>query len=286
MADRRALELLESANKKAEQKGWFGGHKYDEAGELYEQAANQFKLAKQMREAGEAMASAAQMSLKCNERDDAAQRFISAAKAFKKNYPQQAVQVLTQAISLLTERGRFHAAASHQKEVAQIYESDLSDPENAMEAYQLAADWYSSEDSTALANGCLLKVATFAAQIERYERAIEIFERIAEGSVDNQLTKWSIKEYLLKAGLCRLASFDVVGARKALEHYRDLDVSFSTTRECRLLENLVADAENEDLQSFTDHVAEYDQLSQLDNWKTTILLRIKHSISENEDDLT
>ncbi|KAJ1943597.1 vesicular-fusion protein S17, partial [Linderina macrospora] len=259
MSDRKAQDLLAQANKKAEHKGWFGGHKYEEAGELYEQAANQFKLAKQMREAGEAMNRAAEMSLQCNERNDAAQRFISAAKSFKKNYPQEAVKALKQAIALLTENGRFHAAASHQKEVAQLYESDLADLENAMEAYQLAADWYASEDSNALANGCLLKVAGFAAQLEKYERAIEIFERIAEASVDNQLTKWSIKDYFLKAGLCRLATADTIGARKALDHYKDLDMGFVNTRECKLLDNLIADAENEDLQGFTDHVAEFDQ---------------------------
>lgn len=53
-------------------------------------------------------------------------------------------------------------------------------------------------------NKCLLKVAHFAAQLEQYDVAIDNFERVATDSMDNQLTKWSIKEYFLKAGLCSM----------------------------------------------------------------------------------
>jgi alpha-soluble NSF attachment protein len=53
------------------------------------------------------------------------------------------------AIEIYTERGRFHPAAAHQKEVAQIYESDLINLEAAMESYQIAADWYGGEEATA-----------------------------------------------------------------------------------------------------------------------------------------
>ncbi|KAJ2230503.1 vesicular-fusion protein S17 [Coemansia sp. RSA 1722] len=285
MSDKRAHELLQEAEKKATQKGWFSGPKYEEAGELYEQAANQFKIAKLMREAGDAMMSAAQMSLKVNERDDAAQRFVTASKSYKKNSPEQAVDALTQAVALLTERGRFRMAASHKMEIARIYEEDLSDVERAMAAYDKAAEWYSDEDSPSLANKCLLKVAGFAAQLQNYERAIAIFESIAEASLDNQLTKWSVKDYFLKAALCRLAIPDDIGAAEALERYRELDPGFDKSREYKFLDDIIADVKKGDIQSYTDHVAGYDQISQLDKWKTTLLLSIKHSIAQAEDDL-
>ncbi|KAJ2786553.1 vesicular-fusion protein S17 [Coemansia interrupta] len=285
MSDKRAYELLQEAEKKAIQKGWFSGPKFDEAGDLFEQASNQFKIAKLMREAGDAMMKAAQMSLKLGERDDAAQRFVTASKCFKKSYPEQAVEALAQAVALLTERGRFRMAATHQMEIARIYEEDLSDVETAMKAYDKAAEWYSDEDSPAIANKCLLKVATFAAQLENYDRAISIFETIAEGSLDNQLTKWSIKDYFLKAGLCRLAIPDDIGAAEALERYRDMDPGFDKTRECKFLDEIIGDVKKGDIQSFTDHVASYDQISQLDKWKTSLLLSIKNSIAQAEDDL-
>ncbi|KAJ1884692.1 vesicular-fusion protein S17, partial [Kickxella alabastrina] len=141
-------------------------------------------------------------------------------------------------------------------------------------------------DSMALANGCQLKVATFAAQLEMYDRAIKIFDTIAEGSLDNQLTKWSVKDYFLKAELCRLAIPDDIGAAEALGRYRDMDPGFEKTREYKFLDEIIADVKKGDSQSFTDHVAIYDQISHLDKWKTALLLRIKHSISQAEDDLT
>jgi Soluble NSF attachment protein, SNAP len=54
------------------------------------------------------------------------------------------------------------------------------------------------------ANACLLKVAQFAGTLEDYERAIEVFERVASKSLENNLTKWSVREYLFKCMICVL----------------------------------------------------------------------------------
>jgi alpha-soluble NSF attachment protein len=40
----------------------------------------------------------------------------------------------------------------------------------------------------------------------QYDKAIEKFEQVAYASLDNQLTKWSLKEYFLKAGLCHIVN--------------------------------------------------------------------------------
>jgi alpha-soluble NSF attachment protein len=60
-----------------------------------------------------------------------------------------AILSLEQAIGILTERGRFQSAAKHQEDIANIYESELIDLEQAMRAYDIAADWYAGESSTA-----------------------------------------------------------------------------------------------------------------------------------------
>ena len=61
----------------------------------------------------------------------------------------EAADALIFSVNLLTERGRFSAAANNQKQIAEIYESDLVDYEKSMLAYEQAADWYSAEDSSA-----------------------------------------------------------------------------------------------------------------------------------------
>jgi alpha-soluble NSF attachment protein len=37
-----------------------------------------------------------------------------------------------------------------------------------------------------------------------------------------------------------------------------------------------------DIEVFTDAVAEYDSVSKLDKWKTTLLLRIKNAMKESD----
>ncbi|OLY80533.1 putative vesicular-fusion protein sec17-like protein [Smittium mucronatum] len=245
MAEAEARDLLQKANKKAEQKGWFGSRKYDEAAELFERAANQFKIAKLWSDAGDSFMRAAEMYTKDGEIDDSSQAFISASKCYKKVKPESSITALQKAVSILIQKGRFHAAAGHQKDIANTYETELLDFEKAMTAYETAAE-----------------------------------------CIDNQLTKWSIKDYFFKAGLCYLAGNDQIGASKAVERYQELDPSFSSTRECKLLINLINDISEEDVESFTNHVAEFDQLTQLDSWKTALLLKTKKSIADNENDLT
>ncbi|KAG9296390.1 hypothetical protein G9A89_014982 [Geosiphon pyriformis] len=280
MSERDAQNLLAKADKKATTFGWFGGNKFEEASELYNKAANTFKLAKRWKEAGDAFIRAASMQIQLNERDEAATTYINASKCYKKSSFEDAITSLKQAIEIFTDRGRFQVAAGHQKEIAQIYESDLVDLERAMQAYEIAADWYAGEEATALANSCLLKVGTFAATLEQYDKAIEKFEQVANASLDNQLTKWSLKEYFLKAGLCHIANMDHVGAQRALQRYCEMDVTFSSTREFQFLQSILEAVEAGDSEIFTNKVVEFDQLTKLDNWKTTILLKIKKSIQE------
>ncbi|CAI2165826.1 7037_t:CDS:2 [Funneliformis geosporum] len=278
--EREALSLLAKADKKATTFRFFGGNNYEDAAELYIKAANSFKLAKRWKEAGDAFSKAANMQIQLNERDEASSTFINASKCYKKCSFEDAITSLKQAIEILTDRGRFQAAAGHQKDIAQIYESDLVDLEKSMQSYEIAADWYAGEEANALANNCLLKVATFAATLELYDKAIEKFEQVAHASLDNQLTKWSLKEYFLKAGLCHIVNGDYIGAGNAIERYKDMDVSFAGTREYQFLQDILSAVENGDVETFTNRVVDFDQLSKLDNWKTTILLRIKKGIQE------
>ena len=98
--------------------------------------------------------------------------------------------------------------------------------------------------------------------------------------------KWSVKEYLLKAGICHLASADMVATTRALESYRDLDPSFSQTREHQLLVDLAEAVEEGDQEKFADKLFQFDQMSKLDKWKTTLLLRVKEGIEEKGEDFS
>lgn len=88
-----AQTLLEKADKKANSStGWFSSSstKFEEAGDLYQQAANSFKLEKLFREAGDAFSKEAECREQCKETNDAANAWWNAAKAYKRGFPDRA----------------------------------------------------------------------------------------------------------------------------------------------------------------------------------------------------
>jgi alpha-soluble NSF attachment protein len=137
-----------------------------------------------------------------------------------------------------------------------------------------------------LANKLFLKVADLAALESDYFKSVELYEKVATASVANSLMKWSVKDYFLKSGMCLLAIGDMVTTNRAFEKYRDMDPTFASTREHQLLIDLSETLEAGDQEAFADKLFQYDQISKLDKWKTTILLRIKNAIEEKGEDFS
>ncbi|EAW18849.1 alpha-soluble NSF attachment protein SEC17 [Aspergillus fischeri NRRL 181] len=268
---------------------FFGGRteKYENAADLYTQAANAFRVQKLNKEAGLAFEKAAAIQKQnLNEPDDAANTLQEAFKVYRKSDPEDAARVLSAAIQHYVLKGNLRRAATQQQHLAEVYEVELGDTKKALEAYEKAAEWFDGDNAEALANKHYLKVADLAALEGDYYKAIENYERIGRSSITNNLMKWSVKDYFLKAGICHLASKDIVAANRALESYRDTDPTFASTREHQLLVDLVQAIEASDQEAFSDKLFQYDQLSKLDKWKTTLLLRIKSNIEEAEEDFS
>lgn len=110
--------------------------------------------------------------------------------------------------------------------------------------------------------------------------------QVSKSAINNNLMKWSVKDYLLKAGICHLASGDLVATQRALEQYMELDPAFAQTRECKLLHDLKEAVEQGDQEGFSDKLFQFDQMSKLDKWKTKILLRVKDAIEKDEEDFS
>ncbi|KAL5076664.1 hypothetical protein RYX36_015648 [Vicia faba] len=289
MADQ--LARAEDFEKKAEKKlsGWgLFGSKFEDAADLFDKAANSFKLAKSWDKAGSTYVKLANCHLKLESKHEASQAYVDAAHCYKKTNISEAVSCLDHAVNLLCDIGRLSMAARYLKEIAELYESEQN-IEQAVVYYEKSADFYQSEEVTTSANQCKQKVAQFAAQLEQYQKSIEIYEEIARQSLNNNLLKYGVKGHLLNAGLCQLCKGDVVAINNALEKYQELDPTFSGTREYRLLADVAAAVDEEDVAKFTDVVKEFDSMTPLDSWKTTLLLRVKEKLKAKEleeDDLT
>jgi len=285
--------VLQKADKAASGAGGgfslFGGRaeKWENAADLYTQAANAFRMQKQNKEAGQAFEKAASIQTKnLNEPDDAANTLTEAFKVYRKTDPVDAARVLDVAINHYTSKGNFRRAATHKQNLAEVYETEIGDQKKAMESYELAASWFESDNAEALANKLYLKVADLAALEGDYYKSIEYFEKVATSSVSNNLMKWSVKDYFLKSGICLLAVGDQVATNRALEKYRDMDPTFASTREHQLLVDLQEAVEAGEQEVFADKLFQYDQMSKLDKWKTTILLRVKSAIEEKGEDFS
>ncbi|TRY59886.1 hypothetical protein DNTS_008119 [Danionella cerebrum] len=271
--EKEALAMMAEADKKMKtSRSMFGSFfgsssKVEEACDLYVRAANMFKMAKNWSAAGDAFCKAAQLHLQVQSNHNAAINFLDAGNAFKKVDPQEAIGCFSQAIDIYTDMGRFNIAAKHHISVAEIYESELLDIDKAIVHYEQAADYYKGEESTSSANKCLVKVATYAAQLEQYQKAIEIFEQIGTYSMDTTLLRYGAKDYFFKAALCHFC-VDMLNCKLAVEKYEEIYPAFADDRVCKLLK-----------------VKEFDSITRLDQWQTTMLLRIKKTFQDEESDL-
>ncbi|KAL8154312.1 hypothetical protein V2J09_012072 [Rumex salicifolius] len=255
----------EEFEKKAEKKlsGWgIFGNKYEDAAEYYEKAANCFKLAKSWDRAGEAYSKLASCHMKLDSKHEAANASAEAAHAYKKISTTEAVSYLEQSINLFLDLGRLNMGARYYKEIAEMYESD-ENLEKAIIYYEKAADLFQSEDVNTSANQCKLKIAQFAAQLEQYPKAIEIYEDIAQQSLNNNLLKYGAKGHLLNAGICHLCKGDTVSISNALEKYQSMIPSFSGSREYKFLADLTDATDEGDIAKFTDIVKEFDCMTPL-----------------------
>ncbi|KAK3509164.1 hypothetical protein QTP70_020275 [Hemibagrus guttatus] len=288
--EKEALALIDAADKKMQMSAslfgkFFGSSsKAEEACDMYMRAANMFKMAKNWRAAGDAFCKAARVHLKTQSKHNAAVSFIDAGNAYKKADPQEAIKCLSRAIDIYTDMGRFTIAAKHHMTVAEIYESDLLDVDKAVAHYEQAGDYYKGEESTSFANKCLLKVATYAAQLEQYQKAIQLYEQIGTYCMDNTLLKYGAKDHFFRAALCHFC-VDMLNAKLAVQRYEEMFPAFSDSRECKLVKKLLDAYEEQDVDAYTNAVKEFDSITRLDQWHTTMLLRIKKGIQEDESDL-
>lgn len=245
----------------------------DAAAECYTKAANLFKMDKLWSKAGQAFYEAAKLQ---TERHDAAVCYTDAANCFKKCDVGEAVNCLLKAIEVYTDLGRFTLAAKHHENIAELYEGETN-LESAVQHYEQAAEYFSGEENNSSAVRCLLKVAHLAALLKNYTKAISVYQEVSRRSIDSALLKYSVKEYIFRELLCQMC-VDVTETEKALERYERTCPIFQDSREDRLMRKLVECVEEGDVDEFTETIARYDQMSRLEQWFTTMLLRIKQEI--------
>lgn len=287
--------VAEAEQKLAKSKGsWFSSskeRKYEEAAELLEQGANAYKVGGFNHEAGEAYRKAAEIHRdQLTNLNEASKDMSQAGKCFSKSNPEDAVKAFSEAVSLYTDNGRITQAAKLCKEVAELYENEEvgGDDEKssvvlAIESYEQASELFGMEDAKSQSSQCLAKVAELcsgALDPPDLLRAAKIYDDLGRRCLDSNLLKFNAKGYFLQSTLCHLANNDAIGASQALQRYEGVDYTFGESREGKFARQLVECVENYDVEGFGTACFEYDRISKLDPWKTSILVKVKKAIDD------
>ncbi|KAG5533583.1 hypothetical protein RHGRI_027685 [Rhododendron griersonianum] len=236
----RAAELFHSEEETISLKVCWG-----EIAGLFNKAAIAFKFAKSWDQARSMYMNLANCRLKMDMKYEAGLAFVDAANCYKKTNCKESISCLEQAINMFLGVGCLHESAVKYEEIAKLYEAEQNF-DQAIVYYESAADIFHSEENTESLKECRGKIAQFAAQIEDYQKSIEIYEDIAWQLLSNN-RRYEAKEQLLHAGICQLCKGkgDVVAMNKALDRYQDL-----------------ADAvDQEDVAKFTYAVNEFGRMS-------------------------
>jgi alpha-soluble NSF attachment protein len=286
--DKKANELLLKGNKILNSKLSYlfeSQHKYEDAGETFEQAGNLFKLNKHWNEAAHAYNLSAQSFFKSDDKYRAADQFRNAANCGKKVSQADFVTYAQQSVDLFSELGKFSEAARVQQEIAETYD-DSEDCELTLQVYQKAADLFNAANYSGKENDCLIKMTYLYIRLENYDRAIELLDSIATRKLECNLLKWSVYEQYVLGVLCQCAKKDLVAARRSLDMYTEQCVGFASQQEHIFLSKLLDALENYNVEDFTNAVVDFDNGKKLSPLLTTLLLKIKNSItteSENKE---
>jgi alpha-soluble NSF attachment protein len=202
------------------------------------------------------------------------------------------VKAYSQAVSLYTDNARITQAAKLCKEIAELYENEEIEEDDkshivlAIESYEQASELFGMEDSKSAASQCLGKIAELcsaALDPPDYGRASKIYDDLGRRCLSSNLLKFNAKGYFLQAILCHLAHGDDVGAEQAAAKYESLDYTFGDSREGKFGNALVEAVKGYDVEEFSTACFEYDRISKLNPWQTSILVKVKRSIDEGGD---
>jgi len=152
------------------------------------------------------------------------------------------------------------------------------------------------ENQKSQGNQCTAKVAELlsaAMEPPDFIKAANLYDSLGKTCLESNLLKFNAKGYFLQSLLCLLASGDSIGASQALNRYDAVDYTFGESREGKFASTLTSCVENLDPEGFATACMEYDRITKLDPWKTSILVKIKRTIGggmldsdDNDVDLT
>lgn len=289
MSESKAKDLVAQAEKKLT--SFFGGlfgNKYEDALELYKQAANIYKTLKLWKEAADCFIKCAELNIQCDSKFQAGTSYSDAANCYRQLKDiENVVKCLKNCSDVYIKMGKFSNAAKVYKDIAESFEKDPKTVIEAADFFRQAGELFETENSKSTATSCFARQAENLLAGKDYDEAIKVFEKCAERSVDEKLLTFGVKDYLYKGILCRFGRLKKDALQEGLEEiknamdkYKDLDVKFADTRECKLCETVLDCFDKQELITFEKALREYDRISRMETWETGPLLVAKDNLKK------
>jgi alpha-soluble NSF attachment protein len=252
---------------------------WEKAARLYEEAGNILRVQQQMTEAAEAFRLAADTYVAINKPHDAGNNYYKMGHCCKHD-PARFIHYMSIALKLYKDAGKITLTMCNvAKEIAEVSECNILNMEQTINAYEEAAELYDLEGRTMETRKCLTKVAELSAQIENYDRAIEIYTSLVFMTIQKSALRFGVPGILFNLLLCHLAQEDIIGAQRCVEKSKNEHPLFIGSRECKFIESIMEPIKNQDAMVLSCICRDYDNLSPLQPLHITLLGRIKNQLS-------
>lgn len=269
----KADKLINDANNKIN-KMFIFERDNEEISELFNKAGSLYKMNKQWIEAGDAFIQSNNFTNECYQQTS---NINDAIICYKKCDLDLAIKNIKQILEIYENNADMNKIAKYQQELAEIYEKK-DDVINAIKYYKDASNNYDILDSLSSYNKCLINVAVLLIKNNEFNEAIEIYEMVANKSINNNLCKYNVKEYLFHAGLCALCLDDQITTEKIFKRLNMIDITFESTQQYKLLNELLQTYIEKDKELFIEIINEYDMKIKLKDIEITLLSIIKKNI--------
>lgn len=280
-----AIEFINQAEKRLKSISFFNPTKYDDAIELYDKAAVQYKITNNWKDVAKLYVLCAELCEKYTTSFEACNFYVNAGNAYKRFDLNEAVNVFLIGAEIHQQKNNFSTAAKLYKEIGVCYEKLMKQTE-AIKMWKKASDCYNTADASTNSNQCLLRVADLYTENEEYKKAAELYEKISKNSLDSTTGIWTIKDHLNKALLCHFVSLlksnSINLLEQKMEEYKDLCPRLEDSHEYKLIHNVLQTYLNDDIDQFNDTVFKYNEIYKLDDFKTKMLYNIKVSLQNGE----
>lgn len=254
---------------------------YDDAANVYNQAAIRYKLAKDWISAAKALVKKAQAHRGAGEKGMAISSLEEAAVLFQRVAAWGSLEAcLKEAADTAVEDGKFDRAAKCLSQLGDylVQEGSTTDDvlqlHKAIQSYHAAADFYHSaggRDSARVST--LAKLGDLQMQLLKYAEAAETFKEASDAvQGDQRAVRFIGADCAFKAVVCLLANDDLVGAKR-LGASGALDDTLGRRR--KLMETIFEAIESRDSATFTTALAEFDRVCKLDSVLVTAFLDVK-----------